>query len=194
MSRIQVIGESGRMYEVDGADVMGDVIGARGRRRGRRRGGKRKGLIDLSAARVPSFRQTQLAPGVQAPDEGMLPLPLRPDRNGGQFSATTNNITFEGSLQKPFRGERLLVSVDRQGTSATGFLDTLMFAGTDLQQVDIQRVDLEQVAAQQAFGVRLAMTPAQPGVRYAFDIVLSTPLTAPDVINVRLQILGRVIH
>lgn len=190
--RIQVIGESGRLYEVDGADVMGDVMG-RGRRR-RGGGGKRKGLIDLSGARQPGFRQTQLAPGVQAPDEGMLPLPLRPDRNAGVFTDVVNNIVFEGQLQKPFRGERLLVTVVRTGVTATGILDTLMFAGTDLQQVDIQRVDIEQVAAQQAFGVRLAMTPAQPGVRYAFDMVLDAPLTAPDTIRVRLQILGRVIH
>lgn len=190
MSRIQVIGESGRMYEVDGADVMGP---ARGRRR---RGARpqRKGLIDLSGARTPQFRQSQLAPGVNAPDEGMLPLPMRPDRNQGRFALGINNIVFEGSLQKPFRGERLLVTVVRTGVSAVGILDTLMFAGTDLQQVDIQRVDIEQVAAQQAFGVRLAMTPAQPGVRYAFDMILSTPLAGADTIDVRLQILGRVIH
>lgn len=193
MSRIQVIGESGRLYEVDGADVMGaDVMGkARRRRKGK---GMRKGLIDLSGARTPQFRQGQLAPGVNAPDVGLLPLPLRPDRNAGIFTSAINNIVFEGSLQKPFRGERLLVTVVRDGVSATGILDTLMFAGTDLQQVDIQRVDIEQVAAQQAFGVRLAMTPAQPGVRYAFDMVLDQPLLLTDTIRVRLQILGQVIH
>lgn len=138
----------------------------------------------------PDWREGQLAPGVYAPDQGLLTLPM------GSFTYTaTNQInTFSGQVQKPFRGERWLIRVVRTGTSATGTILAQIFVGTDLAQLDVAQVDLESLANPNAFGVRLTMKPAQPGVFIRAITALDTVLTSTDTIKVTLQLLGRNIH
>lgn len=204
--RFEVIGED----DVEGADVMGrDVMGYGGGLpedvEGHDRGAQvvgydRNGYPVVvggrrPAARVnvyqPGWRGRQLAPGVIAPDQGLLTLPM------GNFTFSVANgqiFTFQGQVQKPFRGERWLVRVVRTGTSATGTLLSQLFVGTDLAQLDVSQVDLESLANPQAFGVRMAMKPAQPGVFIRAVTALSTPLTSTDTIAVSLQLLGRNIH
>jgi hypothetical protein len=189
MANFQVIGEDGRTYEV-GEDIMGDIMGVGRSGRRRRRGGSGGGTIRVVK---PDWRNRQLAPGVQAPDEGMLSLPLQAP-NRSTFDAANQNLIFSGILQKPFRGERFLVDVVRTGASATGRLLAQIFVGTDLQQVDIFRLDLEQLGTSQAFGVRQTLSPAQPGVRISVDVTLSNALLAADTIFVSAQIVGRVEH
>lgn len=183
MASFQVIGRDGRVthYSTDG-DVMGDVMGKR-----RKKGGA---MVKVQKA---DWRNRQLAPGVQLPDEGLLTLPMR-SQNSGLFNLANQTQIFEGRLQKPFRGERILLDVVRTGASAVGRLLCLMWVGTDLQQVDITRVDLEQLGQAAAFGVRLTMSPAQPGVTIAFDVILSSALAGTDTIFTTLQLLGRVEH
>jgi hypothetical protein len=182
--------------DVEG-DVVGDVVGysddghpvivgAR-RKRGRRGGG----MVRVNKA---SWRRTQLAPGVIAPDQGLLPLPLTGSTGVNTFSAALANITFEGQLQKPFRGERLLVSVVRTGASAVGRLIGQLFVGTDLQQLDVAGFDIEQVGDPQAFGVRLTMKPAQPGVFIRLVTALNVVLAGTDTIATTVTILGRNVH
>jgi len=141
----------------------------------------------------PEWRN-QLAPGVIQPDEGMLPLPLVGNGGTNTFTATLNVITFQGSLQKPFRGERPLVSTVRVGTSAVGRLITLPFVGTDLQLADINGIDIELIGQAGAFGTRLTMKQAEPGVLIRFQITLSTVLAGTDTIQAQIMLLGRVIH
>ena len=191
--RFQVIGEDGEVYTMQG-DVMGDVMGEDGyeydvsgpARRGRRR--------RRLAADKPEWRESQLAPGVIAPDQGLLPLPLSPNNGTGTFDVTTNQITFEGQIQKPFRGERVLVSTVRTGASAVGRLITQLFVGTDLQQGDVPGFDIEQLGDPQAFGVRLTMKPAQPGVFIRFISTLNVPVTGADTIITTMTLLGRIIQ
>lgn len=210
---MEVIGEDGQVYEVDDDDdVMGDVMGYAGpmgdyegtsaivgyddagspiilganRRRGRRTGG-------VIRVKKPGWRRSTLAPGVIAPDQGMLPLPLA-GQPSSTFDLNTNTITFQGQLQKPFRGERLLVSTVRTGTTATGRLLSQLFVGTDLQQLDVPQFDAEQVGDPNAFGVRLAMKPAQPGVFIRLVVTLSSALTTTDTIFTSVTILGRNVH
>ena len=200
---MEVIGEDGLVYEVQG-DVMGDddvdgdvvgytddgspiVVGAKRRRAKRRNAG---GLVRVQK---PGWRESQLAPGVIAPDQGMLPLPLI-GQPSNTFALATQNITFSGTLQKPFRGERLLVSTVRTGASATGIILASLFVGTDLQQLDVTQFDAEQVGAPNAFGVRLSMSPAQPGVLIRLVCGLSSPIAAADTIFCSVSLLGRVIH
>jgi len=174
---------------VDGQDVMGVaaqvvgyddagypiVVGAQ-RRRGRR-----------IAVHRPEWRDAQLAPGVIAPDEGMETLPM------GNFTfvlaAQTN--TFQGQVQKPFRGERWLIRVVRTGTTATGVILAQLFAGTDLAQLDVAPIDLESLANPQAFGTRLTHKPIQPGVFMRAISTLSSAVTGTDSIFCSLQLLGR---
>lgn len=165
------------------------VVGATPpQRRGRvRRGPARQSLVRVQQ---PGWRGGQLAPGVIAPDQGLNPLPM----GTFTFTATAQTNTFQGQIQKPFRGERFLIRVVRTGTSAVGTLLGLIFVGTDLSQLDINPLDIESLANPTAFGVRLTMKPAQPGVFIRIVTSLGTALTGTDTINVSLQLLGRNIH
>lgn len=185
-----VLGYAGPMGDYEGsAEIVGQdddgypVVVGRTARRPKRRGP----TVRLQQA---NWRRGQLAPGVIAPDQGLLPLPM------GQFTftATAPTFTFAGQLQKPFRGERFLVSVVRTGTSATGRVLGQPFVGTDLALLDIQPIDMEQVGAQNAFGVRLTMKPAQPGVFIRVVATLSNALAGTDTIFVSMQLLGRNVH
>jgi hypothetical protein len=174
--------------EVVGYDEYGEpiIVGARRRKKRRRR--RRRVTV-----RKPNWRRRQLAPGVVAPDQGMLILPLE-GTVGNQFTAAINQITFQGQLQKPFRGERLLVSTVRTGASAVGRLLSLLWVGTDLQQIDINGFDAEQVGSPAAFGVRLAMKPAQPGVFIRMVATLNAALAGVDTIDATVSLLGRAVH
>lgn len=184
-----VMGYGGPMGSYDGgAQVIGHdeegypiVVGrgARPRRRGP--------MVQLTK---PGWRNSQLAPGVIAPDQGLLTLPM----GGFTFTATAQTNTFSGQVQKPFRGERFLMRVVRTGTTATGTILAQLFVGTDLAMLDVAPVDLESLADPQAFGVRLTMKPAQPGVFIRALCTLDTVLTTTDTIKVSLQLLGRNIH
>lgn len=161
-----------------------------GRRGGRRRRRHRNALVQVHQ---PGWRARQIAPGVQAPDQGMLPLPLG-GTTTNTFTAAIPSITFQGQLQKPFRGERLLVSTVRTGTTATGRLISQLFVGTDLQQLDVPGFDAEQVGDPNAFGVRLTMSPAQPGVFIRLVSTLNTALAGTDTIVTTVTLLGRLVH
>lgn len=200
---VDVMGYSGPMGGFEASAVVGYddyghplVVGAPRRRRrgrrGRRRARHHAGRHSISVAR-PKWRGSQLAPGVIAPDQGMLTLPLT-GTPSNTFSLTQQATTFVGQVQKPFRAERLLVSTVRTGTSAVGRLLGLLFNGTDLQQLDITRFDIEQLGSPNAFGVRLATKPVQPGVLIRLDVTLSTALTTTDTIFTSVQLLGRNVH
>jgi hypothetical protein len=214
----EVIGDDyddveGDYDDVEGGDVMGDVMGYSGPMgdyegssaivgydeygepiivgaRKRRKRGRRRVAV---AVRKPNWRARQLAPGVVAPDQGLLILPLT-GTVGNQFTAAIPQITFQGQLQKPFRGERLLVSTVRTGASAVGRLSSLLWVGTDLQQIDINGFDAEQVGSPAAFGVRLTMKPAQPGVFIRLVATLTAALAGADTIDATVSLLGRAVH
>lgn len=172
-----------------GYDDYGQPIVGRAKKKKRRVVRRRKNISVVK----PKFRMSQVAPGVIAPDQGLLPLPLT-GRPSNLFDLNTATITFEGQIQKPFRGERLLVSAVRTGTTAVGRLISQLFVGTDLQQLDVPGFDAEQVGDPNAFGVRLTMKPAQPGVFIRLVTTLSSPLTTTDTIFASITLLGRNIH
>jgi hypothetical protein len=193
-----------RTFQVIGTDVLGDVLGLEddddvsgdmvvtGR-------GKAKRIVraprqNLVVATRPAWRDGQLAPGVVEADEGMVPLQLNGQGGTNVFTSTLNRIVFSGTTQKPFRGERLLVSTVRTGVTAVGRVLGQLFIGTDLQQADINAFDIEQVGSPQAFGVRLTMTPNQPGVAINLICNLSSLLGTTDTIAVQVMLLGRIVH
>lgn len=149
----------------------------------------------LQLADRPQWRE-QLAPGVIAPDEGMVPLPLEPQAGNGTFTSTLFSITFSGQLQKPYRPERLLVSSSRIGSGAQApRLLGQIFVGTDLQAAEITQFDLELVGLAGSFGTRLTCKAAEPGVLVRILTQLSSPLpTTTDTIYANMMWLGRVIH
>jgi hypothetical protein len=202
------------MYDIDGEDIEGDVMGdvmgdddvdgdeavvgavVRNRRTGRKRVVRSSGAGSRAIALPPkpNWRGGQVAPGVMRPDEGMVPLPLAPHTNNGVFTASINQITFEGTLQKPFRPERLLTSTVRTGSSATGRLLGVLYVGTDLQQAEIAGWDIELLGQPTSFGTRLTCTSAQPGVSVRLVVTLSQALTTTDTIFASVNFLGRIIH
>jgi hypothetical protein len=151
--------------------------------------GRARGYSNVQVHK-PGWRESQLAPGVIAPDQGLLTLPM----GNFTYTAALQTNTFQGQVQKPFRGERFLSRVVRTGTTAIGTILAQIFVGTDLSQLDVASVDLESISNPQAFGVRLTMKPAQPGVFIRVITTLSVVLTTTDTIAVSLQLLGRNIH
>lgn len=187
-----VMGYGGPMGNYGGYShvVRGDVLGYDDEGNavvGRRHHGRHGSRV---AVHKPDWRQSQLAPGVIAPDQGLLTLPM----GTFTYTATAQTNTFVGQVQKPFRGERWLIRVVRTGTTATGTILAQLFVGSDLAQLDVASVDLEALANPNAFGVRLTMKPAQPGVFIRAVTTLSVVLTTTDTIQVTLQLLGRNIH
>lgn len=177
-------------YTEEGEAVYGDVMGAHGHHGHHKRLARRHHEIPHR----PQWRE-QLAPGVIQPDEGMVPLPLTPTAGTtAAFSATVTTLTYQGQLQKPYRGERILVGVARTGASAVGRLLGQFFVGTDLQQADIQSWDLELVGQPGSFGTRLTMKAAEPGVLIRVLVTLSQGLTGTDTIFMSMLLLGRIIH
>lgn len=147
---------------------------------------RRKGRVNMSVQK-PGWRNQVMAPGVNAPDEGMETLPM------GNFTyvlaAQTN--TFSGQVQVPFRGERWLIRVVRTGASATGVILAQLFMGKDLAQLDVAQIDLESLANPGSFGTRLTHKPVQPGVFIRAITALSSALAGADTIFVSLQLIGR---
>jgi len=165
--------------DVDGMDVVGrrHVRGARGR------------MIRLPPK--PAWRNEVIVPGVMAPSTGLEPLPLVPDAGGGTFSALVTNITFRARPQRPFRSERLLAQVFRNGASASALAAVTngIFVGTNLQQLQIGSFNLEFFAPT-AFGVRLDMQPAEAGIDISINVILTGALAGADTIGVQLLLLG----
>jgi len=181
--------------DVDGGVVLGwDANGNEivGRHRKHHHHHKHHG--HALALNRPDWRGEELAPGVVMPGEGLIPLPMTPQQNGGTFTATVVSITWQGQLQVPFRSERLLVSSARTGPTSTGRLLGQMFVGVSLQQADITGLDMELVGAANAFGTRMTMIQAPPGILIRIPVVLSTALANTDTIFASFQFLGRVVH
>jgi len=144
----------------------------------------------------PDWRHGELAHGVNTPDTGMFPLPLTGTGGTNTFSATVAAITFQGSLQKPYRSERLIFIVTRIGTSAANLrVQGQIFVGTDLQQGELGLLDLESLGAVTAFGTRLTLSPANPGVFVRLQTQLvGGVLAGTDTILINTYFLGQVIH
>ena len=177
--------------DVDG-DVMGDesVVGYETVGRGRRR--PVRGGAQIQLPPKPGWRN-QIAPGVPMPGEGLQPLPLKPSLNNGVFTAGFTSIQFTARPQAPFHPERLLASVRRTGTAAAGNIITAqnMFVGRDLQLVELGGFDIEFFSPT-AFGVRLQLDAAQPGVLISIDCTaVGSTLTTTDTLAVSLMFLGR---
>jgi len=172
--------------EMDG-ETEGEIPGVVGRRH---RHGRH-----IQVANKPGWRGGQIAPGLQGPAEGLVPLPMTPLQNSGLFTATVPAITYQGQLQRPFRAERFLCPpAVRIGASSVGRLLGQFFVGVALQQTEIFGVDLEIIGAPTLFGGRMTTQQAAPGVLIRIPVMLSNALTGTDTIFASMFFLGRVVH
>jgi hypothetical protein len=205
-------------FDVVGYDEHGPVLGATGRQRGgygRGSGGRgapgggRGGGIQRGHGPTGGGRGggsfPGLPPGVQAPswmngawgvnppNEMLHVMPLVPDLNGGVFTAAVTAVEFIARPQKPFRGERLITTVTRAGAAGALPVSTGIFVGVDLQQVESGNIPIETWLAT-AFGVRLAMVDALPGIEIRVPVVIAgAAITSTDTVTVTITVLGRVL-
>lgn len=179
-----VMGYGDEYGGVDGDDM--DVVGAMTMAR-------RPSMLRLPAK--PGWRQGQVAPGVWGPRQGMEPLPLTGSPIGTFVSAGATNTNLDARPQRAFRAERLLTTVLRTGATATArVVCSGIFIGTALQSVELGDFDLELLGNPNAFGVRLALQPASPGILVRLPVHLVGPaLGAGDSITVFAMFLGRTI-
>lgn len=177
-----------------GEDVMGDdyeVVGAAPRPR-LLRAVARQRVMRVPAK--PSWRQGQLAPGVPGPSQGLEPLPLTPNLNGGVFDPANPAIDFTARPQAPFRAERLLASVRRSaGAGGILILCQALFIGRELQQVESGPFDVEFFAPT-AFGVRLNLAPAEPGILIRLILNANPIVPVGETVAVSMMFLGRTIR
>jgi hypothetical protein len=155
-----------------------------------------RGGASVQLAAKPDWRHGNIAHGVEAPDTGMFPLPLSGTGGTNVFTATLSAITFQGALQKPYRAERLIFIVTRIGASAANLrVQGQQFIGTDLQQGELGLLDFESLGAVTAFGTRLTLTPAAPGVLIRLQCQLvGGVLAGTDTILINTYFLGQIIH
>lgn len=179
-----VMGYGDDFSGVDGDDM--DVVGAMTMRRP-------TSMLRLPAK--PGWRQGQVAPGVWGPRQGMEPLPLTGNPVAGFSAAGPNLANLDARPQRAFRAERLLCTVLRTGASATArVICSGIFIGTALQSVELGDFDIELLGNANAFGVRLALQPAAPGILVRLPVHLVGPaLVGADTIIVFAMFLGRTI-
>jgi hypothetical protein len=131
--------------------------------------------------------------GVNPPNEMLHVMPLVPDLNGGVFTAAFTAIEYIARPQKPFRGERLITTVTRAGAAGSLPVSTGIFVGVDLQQVESGNIPIETWLAT-AFGVRLAMVDALPGIEIRVPVIIAgAAITSTDTVTVTITVLGRVL-
>lgn len=142
------------------------------------------------------WRNARMANGVYDAQENMVPLPFVPDTNGGVFVPSgATLITWIGKPQRPYRAERLLVNVapvvvSTPGLAGTRALSLGPFVGADFQPTARGQIDLGFYTAQ-AFGVRFALTAAEPGIEIAFPVNLSVyPGATGESVFISLQMNG----
>ena len=155
-------------------------------------GGMHAGNLLPNGVHAPNWMNG--AWGVNPPNEMLHVLPLIPQSNAGIFAAAVTSIQYLTRPQKPFRGERLLSTTTNTGASAPGVSvqSTAIFVGVDLQQVESGNIPIATWAAT-AFGVRLAMVDALPGIEISIPCISVGTLAGTDTIACTLVLLGRVL-
>lgn len=140
----------------------------------------------------PAWRQ-QIAPGVPPPSEGLETLPMVPSAANGIFTnGGVTSIFWEARPQRPFRGERIIAIVSRSA-GAGGIIPVInpgIFVGTNLQAAELGQVPLETFAPT-AFGVRLTLTQAAPGLLIKIPVELIGNVPVGEQVAVSITILGR---
>lgn len=168
--------------------VMGDedVVGARGRA---------GALVRLPPR--PAWRRGQVAPGVAAPREYLLPMPMQTADGStvATFDATVSDVTMIAEPQKPYRGERLVAIVARTaGAVGQIIVASGIFVGTDPQQTAFGATPID-VFAPTAFGVRMVLDASQPGIKVRVPMrVEGAAIPAGESITVSLVWFGRAIQ
>jgi len=197
-----VLGELEELSDEQIEAVAGAVLGAARRRHRHHARGEHPHPppapgLDGHGMHRPSWRGRELAPGVNEPGEGVVPLPLSPVQAGGIWSVATTlgTIQYTGQLQKPFKSKRLIATTQRVGATSSAIVQGLIFVGVDLNMAQITPVDLEGLGAPTAFDTGMSLMQAPPGV--VVQILASLggiPPSGLDSIFLSMFFLGHIVH
>jgi len=129
-------------------------------------------------------------PGVPQPGARNFPLGF------GQFTFLPAGITLTNltaNPQKPFKGARLMVQVNRSaGATAELVTITNLDVGTGNQLVSAQALPAEGFAAN-AFDTMLSLDPATPGIQIVLGVAISASPPAGESISVSAMLIGNTI-
>lgn len=180
--------------DIDGEDIDGlDVVGARGRR-------LLHALAPRKPMRMPSALRGASPQGISTPKEELdfLPFTITTAIPAGVLAAGFAT-TLEAFPQRPFRGERLIMSAQRTNAgvtvdvSASVVISPAMFVGA--VQVGASQGDVPLAAfAATAFGVRLAWPVAGQGTRVLIPIITRFAQVAGDTTVVTATAIGRAVR
>lgn len=140
--------------------------------------------------RLPAWLQNAQVPGSPAAAELLSPLGL----GGGTLTATSPSLTLQASPQRPFRGERLVIDVRRStGAASVPVIVRALKVGENSQFVGSNGVPADVFRAD-AFGVRLAMSPATPGILIVLALDVGGASIPPgESIEIAAAIIGRAV-
>lgn len=127
--------------------------------------------------------------GAPAMDAAQLPMSF--PTFSFVLATGTNTISQQANPQTPFRGQRLVAVVLRNGTSAavTAPLMSQLLIGQKPIITTAPGVAIETFN-QQAYDTNLLMPPTYPGTLYQMSLNLPIALTTTDTITVLPSIIG----
>ena len=183
-------------------DYVGDIgVRRRGGGMRARRGGRGGGMSLMrppssKSFAAPSARANRVAemvrpdlPGAPARDAALLPagFPVF----SFVLATGTNIVTQQMNVLTAFRGQRLVATVIRNGTSAALTAPIIQIFNVGMKPVLATGLGVPlEIFAQNAFDTNLLLPPTQPGVTYILGISLSAALTTTDSITCIVGLLG----
>jgi hypothetical protein len=176
-------------FMMNGLDYMGDI-------------GRRKHHHHQHHGAPPSRQQHAMQRAQQAGQFVLPDVPGAPARDGAllpmgwpvfafALATGTNIINQQTNVQTPFRGQRMVAIVIRNGTSAatTAPIINTLIVGQKPILVTPNGVGLE-IFAQNAFDTNMVFPPTYPGVIYSLSLSLIAALTTTDTISCIVGVLG----
>jgi hypothetical protein len=164
--------------DMDGDDMEGMSTVGRGRRRARGGGGGQQGQQVQVA--TPRWMNATTSQGVSRPQEDLDFLSF----NTLTIAAGATNGTLTSQPQRPFRGERLILTATNitggADVSATATINPAIFVGA-VQVGSTQGATPFQAFRPDAFGVRLSWPAAGQGTTINIPVVLTTVAAAGGV-------------
>lgn len=169
------------------------VASRRPRRRPVRRGRRAivNRIVQLQQKKASYINKIAPAiPGVPQPGARNFPLGF------GSFVFVNAGPTLTNLVanpQKPFKGARLMVQVNRSsGATAELVTITSLDVGTGNQLVSSQALPAEGFAAN-AFDTMLSLDPATPGIQVVLGIAISATPPVGETISVSAMLIGNTI-
>ena len=170
---LDIVGDDLEGDDLEGDDMEGLSTIGRARRRARARALVRSGGKTAVAVPTPRWMNATTSQGVSRPQEDLDFLSFTPLT----IAAGASNGTLTSQPQRPFRGERLILTATNitAGTDASGTatINPAIFVGA-VQVGSTQGATPFQAFRADAFGVRLSWPAAGQGTTINIPVVLTT--------------------